>query len=100
MTDVPVVTAPISGALKSAVVAAAEQHLTDITNDVNRVKAAIQADLPSVSATAVSIEALVKAEVAKLKADVGVVWKPWMTYSAVAGMAVGGTFAAHLAHLF
>lgn len=90
----------VSTALQSAVVAAADAHLASVTTEVNAVKSAVSADIPSVTATASSIEALVKAEVAKLKTDVGAVWKPWMTYVVVAGVAVGGTFAVHLAHLF
>lgn len=98
-TPVPA-SAPLSNALKSSLLAAAEAHLATESNDVSRVKAAIQADLPSVSATAISIEALVKTEFDKLKADVGSVWKPWMSYAAVGVVAVAGTFAVHLAHLF
>ena len=91
---------PLSSALKSAIVAAAEAHLADVTTDVNRVKAAIQADLPSVSATAVSIEALVKAEVAKLKADVVSLMPTWMKVGVVAVASVGGGLAVHMLHLF
>jgi hypothetical protein len=92
-------TSPISSALKSAVVTAAEAHLADVTADVERVKAAIVADLPSISTTAISVEALVKAEVAKLRADVGAVWKPWMTYAVIAGASVAAGVAVHFIHL-
>ncbi len=91
---------PISGALKSAIEAAADAHLASVTADVNRVKAAVQSDLPSVSATAVDVAALVKAEVAKIKADVGSVWKPWMTGVAIAVASVGAAVGLHLAHVF
>lgn len=92
MTDT---SAPLSGALKTDLVTALDNHLAGVTADVNRVKAAIQADLPSVSATAVSIESLVKAEYAKLVADVKPVWKPWMTYVSVAVLAGAAVFAVH-----
>lgn len=94
------VTTTISDALKSAVVTAAQAHLATETAAVQRVVAAVQADLPSVGATAVSIEALVKAEVAKLVADVSPSWKPWMTYASIAVVSVGGAVVAHLVHLF
>lgn len=91
MTDVvaAVVTA-LSPELKAAVVAAAEAQLATITSQVNQVKAAVQADLPSVVATGTGIEALVKAEVAKLKLDVVSVMPAWMKYVA---MAVAGSSA-------
>lgn len=99
-TVTTVAPAALPADLKNAAVAAVETWLATVTAQANQVKAAVQADLPSVVSTGVSVEALVKAEVAKWKTDVVSVMPSWMKYVAYAAGGVlllgGGYVVEHV----
>lgn len=90
----------LSDELKSAVIAAVETHAANALAEANRVKAAIQADLPGVQSTAVSIETLVKAEYEKLKGDVISIMPTWMKIAVVVVTCVVAGLTVHALHYF
>ncbi len=96
--------AALSEELKTVVLAAADAHLEAVTADVARLRDAVSQDLAGVSATGTSeferLEALVLAEVARLRADL--TGSPHRSLVAGAGVAVVlaaaalGHFVVHL----